>query len=122
MSPFREWLLDADIEEPQFQSLAHFLRGKKELRSLDIHLSPQGWASLAPFWDLLKRLPLLEVLGITTGVRVFTKDDFLSLATALPPRLSALRVSTQWDIGGEEENDGYRVFVRAFHLSIAACA
>jgi hypothetical protein len=115
VSPYREWLLDVDIEEPQFLSLAHFLCCKKELRSFDIHLWPQGWASLAPFWDLIKRLPSLEVLGITTGVRVFTKDDFLSFATALPPKLSALRVSTQWDIGGEEENDGCRVFVRTFY-------
>ena len=114
MSPYKGWQPDVDIEESQFLSLARFLRGKRELRALDIHLWPQGWLSLAPFWGLLNHLPSLEVLGITTGVRVFTKDDFLSFATALPPKLSALRVSTQWDIGGEEENDGCRSFVRAF--------
>jgi len=121
MSPYRGWQPDVDIEESQFLSLARFLRGKRELRALDIHLWPQGWSSFAPFWDLLNHLPSLEVLGITTGVRVFTKDDFLSFATALPPRLSALRVSTQWDIGGEEENDGCRLFVRTFCLS-ALCS
>lgn len=116
MSPYREWQLDMDIEEPQFLSLARFLGGKKELRALDIHLWPRGWSSLSPFWDLLKQLPSLEVLGITTGVRVFTKDDFISFATALPPRLSALRVSAQWDISEEEENDGCSSFVRDFYL------
>ena len=114
VSPYREWELEVEIDESKFQSLVHFLRGKPELRALDIHLWSQGWTSLAPFWDLLKQLPSLEVLGITTGVRVFTKDDFLSFAMALPPRLSALRVNTQWDIGGEEENHGCRSFVRAF--------
>ncbi|KAF9646294.1 hypothetical protein BDM02DRAFT_255959 [Thelephora ganbajun] len=117
MSPYRGWQPDIDIEELHFLSMARFLRGKKELRALDIHLWPEGWSSLSPFWDLLNQLPSLEVLGITTGIRVFTKDDFLSFATALPPRLSALRVSTQWDLEGEEENDGCRSFVCTFHLS-----
>ena len=120
ISPYKEWQLDIDVDEVEFQSLACFLRGKKDLRALDIHLWPEGWSSLAPFWDLLKELPSLEVLGITTGVWVFTKDDFLSFAAALPPRLSALRVNTQWDIGGEEENDGCRTFVRASCPSVAA--
>ena len=121
LSPYREWQPDVDIEEPQFLSLAHFLGGKKELRALDIHLWTQGWSSLSPFWDLIKQLPSLEVLGITTGVRVFTKDDFLSFAAVLPPRLSALRVSTQWDISGEEENDGCRSFVSVFYISASTC-
>ena len=121
MSPYREWQPDVDMEEPQFLSLACFLQGKKGLRALDIHLWPQGWSSLSPFWDLLRQSSSLEVLGITTGARLFTKDDFLSFAAALPPRLSALRVSTQWEISGEEENDGCRLFVRAFYPSIAAC-
>ena len=118
MSPYREWQPDVDIDESQFLSLACFLRGKNELRALDIHLWPQGWTSLSPFWDLLRQLPSLEVLGITTGPRVFTRDDFLSFAAALPARLSALRVSTQWEISGEEENDGCRSFVRTFYPSV----
>ena len=122
MSPYREWRPDVEIEELQFLSLACFLRGKKELRALDIHLWPRGWSSLSPFWDLLRQLPSLEVLGITTGVRLFTKEDFLSFAAALPPRLSALRVSTQWEISGEGENDGCRSFVRTFHPSVTTCA
>jgi len=122
MSPYREWRPDMEIEELQFLSLACFLRGKKELRALDIHLWPRGWSSLSPFWDLLRQLPSLEVLGITTGVRLFTKEDFLSFAAALPPRLSALRVSTQWEISGEEENNGCRSFVRTFHPSVTTCA
>ena len=121
MTPYREWQPDVDIGEPQFLSLAHFLGGKKGLRTLDIHLWAPEWTSLSPFWDLLKRLPSLEVLGITTGVRVFTKDDFLSFAAVLPPRLSALRVNTQWDISGEEENDGSRSFVGAFYPTAAVC-
>lgn len=112
LSPYRGWQPDVDIEESQFLSMARFLRGKK-LRALDIHLWPQEWSSLELFWDLLKQLPLLEVLGVTTRFRVFTRDDFLSFTVALPPRLSALRVSAEWDIGGEEENDGCRSFVRA---------
>lgn len=116
MSPYREWRLDVGIEEAQFVSLAHFLCGKKKLRALDIHLWAQGWSSLTPFWDLLKQLPSLEVLGITTGVRVFTQADFLSFTAVLPPRLSALRVCTQWDIRGGEENGSCRTFVRAFYL------
>lgn len=122
MSPYREWQPDVDVEEPQFLSLACFLRNKKELRALDIHLWPQGWSSLSLFWDLLRQSPSLEVLGITTGARVFTKDDFLSFAAALPPRLSALRVSTQWDISGEEENRGCFSFVRTFYPSASACS
>ena len=122
VSPYRKWHPDTDIEESHFISLAHFLGGKKGLRALDIHLWPQGWSSLSPFWELLKQSPSLEVLGITTGVRVFTKDDFLSFAAALPPRLSALRVNTQWDISGEGENDGCRSFVRVFYLSVTVCA
>jgi len=114
MSPYREWQSDMDIEEQQFLSLTRFLWGKKELRALDIHLWSQGWSSLAPFWDLLKGLPSLEVLGVTTGIKLFTKDDFLSFAAALPPRLTALRVNTQWDIRGEDENDSCRSFVRVF--------
>lgn len=120
-SPYREWGLDVDMEEFEFLSLAGFLGGKKGLRALDIHLWPEGWSSLSPFWDLLKQLPSLEVLGITTGTRVFSKDDFLSFAAALPPKLSALRINTQWEISGEEENDGCRSFVRVFYLSAAAC-
>lgn len=120
MSPYREWQPDVDIEEPQLLSLVCFLRNKKELRALDIHLWPQGWSSLSPFWDLLRQSPSLEVLGITTGAKVFTKDDFLSFAAALPPKLSALRVSTQWDISGEEENRGCFSFVRTFHPSASA--
>ena len=121
MSPYRGWEPDVDIEEPQFLSLACFLRGKKELRALDIHLWPQGWSSLSPFWDLLRQLPSLEVLGITTGAGVFTKADFLSFAAALPPRLSALRVSTQWDISGGEEHGGCFSFVRTLYPSTSAC-
>lgn len=120
-SPYREWGPDVDMEESQFLSLARFLGGKKELRALDIHLWPEGWPSLLPFWDLFKQLASLEVLGITTGDRVFGKDDFLSFAEALPPKLSALRVNTQWDISGEEENDGCRSFVRVFYLSTVTC-
>ena len=116
MSPSTVWRPEMDIEEVQLHIIARFLRDKKELRALDIHLWPHEWPSLSPFWDFLKQLPSLEVLGITTGVGVFTKDDFLSFATALPPRLSALRVGAQWDIGGGEENDGCRLFVRALHL------
>jgi len=114
LSPYRGWQLDLDIGEAQFISLARFLHGKKELRALDIHMWSEGWSSLAPLWDLLKQLPLLEVLGITTGIGVFTRDDFLSFAAALPPRLSALRVNSQWDIGGGEENDGCSTLVRVF--------
>ena len=113
MSPYREWQLDVDVGETQFLSLARFLCGKRQLRALDIHLWSQGWPSLTPFWDLLKQLPSLEVLGITTGVKVFTMDDFLCFATALPPRLSALRVNTQWDIREWEESVGRRTLVRA---------
>jgi len=115
MSPYWGWQPDLAVGEPEFLSLARFLRGKKELRALDIHLWPQGWSSFGPFWDLLKQLPLLEALGVTTGVGVFSGDDFLSFATALPPRLSALRVNAQWDIGGEEENNGCRTFVEALN-------
>lgn len=118
MSPYKGWQPDMDIEELQFMSMTRFLQGKKGLRTFDVHLWPREWLSLAPFWDLLKQLPSLEVLGITTGDRVFAKDDFLSFATSLPPRLSALRVSAQWDIGGGEENDGCRSFVRAFLSSL----
>jgi hypothetical protein len=119
LSPYRGWQQDVGIEEFQFLSMARFLRGKK-LRALDIHLWPQEWSSLEPFWDLLKQLPSLEVLGVTTRFGVFTRDNFLSFAMALPPRLSALRVSAEWDIGGEGENDGCRLFVRALCLSPAA--
>ena len=122
MSPYREWQPDVDIGEAQFLSLSRFLCGKKELRALDIHLWSQGWPSHAPFWDLLRQLPTLETLGITTGVGVFTQADFLSFATALPPRLSALRVCTQWDLRGGEENDGCRTFVRTICLSVVEFA
>ena len=57
-----------DIEEAQLQLIARFLRDKKELRALDVRLWLHEWPSLAPFWDFLKQLPSLEVLGITTGV------------------------------------------------------
>jgi hypothetical protein len=122
MSPYREWTPNMDMEELQFLSLTHFLRGKKELRAFDIHLWPRAWSSLAPFWDLLRQLPSLEVLGISTGIWVFTKNDFLSFAAALPPRLSALRVSAQWDIGGEEENDSCHSFVRALLSPLNQCS
>ncbi|KAF9783358.1 hypothetical protein BJ322DRAFT_1070459 [Thelephora terrestris] len=111
LAPYRGWQPDVDVEELEILSIARFLRGKKELRALDVHLWPSETLSFAPFWDLLQQLSSLEVLGITTGVKVFTKDDFLSFATSLPPRLSALRVSAQWDIGEEEENEGCHSFV-----------
>jgi hypothetical protein len=114
LAPYRGWQPDVDVEELEILSIARFLRGKKELRALDVHLWPSETLSFAPFWDLLQQLSSLEVLGITTGVKVFTKDDFLSFATSLPPRLSALRVSAQWDIGEEEENEGCHSFVRVF--------
>lgn len=119
LSPFRGWQQDLGVEESHFLSMARFLRGKK-LRALDIHLWLQDWTSLEPFWDLLKQLPSLEVLGVTTRLGVFTREDFLSFAMALPPQLSALRVNAQWDIGGEGENDGCRSFVRA--LSCTMCS
>lgn len=122
MSLYWGWQPDFAVEEPEFLSLASFLRGKKELRMLDIHLWLQGWSSFGPFWDLLKQLPSLETLGVTTGVGVFSKGDFLSFATALPPKLSALRVNAQWDIAGEEENNGCCTFVRAIYLPVAARA
>lgn len=114
-SPYRGWQPDVGVEEPQFLSMTRFLRSKK-LRALDIHLWPEEWSSLQPLWDLLKQSPSLEVLGVTTRFGVFTRDDFLSFAMALPPRLSALRVSAEWDIAGEEENDGCHSFVRDLSL------
>ena len=42
-----------------------------------------------------------------------------TLPPVLPPRLSALRVSTQWDIGGDDENNGCYLFVRdPFYFSL----
>ena len=118
VSPYKGWQLDVDIEEPQFLSMTRFLQGKKELRALDIHLWIRDGSSLALCWELLKQLPSLEVLGISTGDGVFSRDDFLSFAAALPPKLSALRVNAQWDIDGEEENAGCRSFVRAVHFPV----
>lgn len=121
LSTYKGWRLDLDIGEAQFISLAHFLCGKKELRALDIHMWTEGWSSLEPLWDMLKQLPSLEVLGITTGIGVFAREDFLSFAAALPPNLSALRVNSQWDIGEGGENDGCSTLVRTFCLSAIAC-
>jgi len=122
LSPYRGWQLHLDTGEAQLTSLARFLHGKKELRALDIHMWSGGWSSLGPLWDLLKQLPSLEVLGITTGIGVFTRDDFLSFAAALPPRLSALRVNAQWDIGEGEENDGCSTLVRALSFCHNLCS
>lgn len=113
LSPYKGWQLDVDIEEPQLLSMTHFLQGKKELRALDIHLWTRDGTSFALFWELLKQLPSLEVLGISNATGVFSRDDFLSFAAALPPKLSALRVSAEWDISGEEENAGCRSFIEA---------
>ena len=122
LSPYGGWQLHLDVGETQFLSLAHFLCGKKALRALDIHVWTEQWSSLVPFWDLLKQLPSLEVLGITTGVGVFTREDFLSFAASLPPKLSALRVNSQWDIGEGGENDGCSTLVRTFCLPFVVCA
>ena len=120
LSPYRGWQADVDIEESQLLSIARFLRGKK-LRALDIHLWFPEWTSLQPLWDLLKQLPSLEVLGVTTRLRVFARDDFLDFARALPPKLSALRVNTEWDIRGVEENNACHSFVRALSLFLVLC-
>ena len=119
LSPYRGWKPDMDIEESQMLSMTRFLRGKK-LRALDIHLWLDEWPSLEPFWNLLQQLPSLEVLGITTGFGPFSRDDFLSFAMALPPGLSALRVNAEWDIGGEEENQGSRSFVGALYSAVCS--
>ena len=112
VSHYEGWGVDVVIGEPELLSMAHFLEGRKELRALDLHLWLEEGVSFALFWDLVGQLPSLEVLGITTGFRTFGKADFLSFAAALPPKLSALRVSAQWDISAEGENYGCHEFVR----------
>ena len=118
LSPYRKWKPDVDIEESQMLSMTRFLRGKK-LRALDIHLWPRGWSSLEPFWNLLKQLPSLEVLGITTGSMEFSRDAFLSFAKALPPGLSGLRLNVEWDIEGENSLSFVRAPTSLFPLPCA---
>jgi hypothetical protein len=75
--------------------LSEFLKTKVHLRRLDMHLM---CFNIIPFLKCLQDLPSIEILGLCTGADVFAEDDYLSLAKLLPPKTTALRLTTRWEI------------------------
>ncbi|KAI0665521.1 hypothetical protein C8Q78DRAFT_1064264 [Trametes maxima] len=74
--------------------LLRFLRGKKQLRRLDVELNfdPADEGEYTQWYELLSEFPKLEVLGMGIGGHTFTTDILARLDKNIPPGLRALLI------------------------------
>ncbi|CDO76664.1 hypothetical protein BN946_scf184752.g2 [Trametes cinnabarina] len=74
-------------------ALARFLRGKKELRRLDVHSHyVSDVDETAPFYDIMRELPKLEVVGLRMKGSQFSQEVLARLDGRLPMGLKALLI------------------------------